>query len=230
MRPAPPIAILLLGCVDRYTITPTDGGAEASIRVASQNATLVTEVVGVTGTDTTRATNGVRGGGDRQGSLDVYSLDYSPNSSLTFSLPCVLRDRPGNEIAVFENAFTVNEDYTFMDPVVVEGSSDGVEFVPFAHSYRGEPGRYSARAQDWQGFAGVHPVLLNVDNNAVDPFSSNAGGDTFDLATLALYEIRFLRLVPAPLRNDPRTGAPYPRDSISNGPDIDGVYVRCDGQ
>ncbi len=38
--------------------------------------------------------------------------------------------------------------------------------------------------------------------------------------------VRYVRLVSARVRTNPDTGAPFPHDPLSDGPDVDGVYVR----
>jgi len=116
----------------------------------------------------------------------------------------------------------------FMDPVIVELSEDGVTWQPLVHDYTAPDERsYSDDPNHWLGFAGVTPVLLHADVNPVDPFDRlAAGGDHFDFAHSDLQAARFVRLVTAPSRINPDTGDYYPRDSISDGADIDGVYAR----
>ncbi|GAB4196206.1 MAG: hypothetical protein OHK0013_03210 [Sandaracinaceae bacterium] len=197
--------------------------------------------------DPARATNGVRGGGELAGSLDVYSLDYRARPSITLAFSGgVVVDGPGADIVVFENGFReIGRDAWFMDPIVVEVSPDGVEWLAFPHDYVAEDEtRYEPRPTAWRGFAGLSPVLLHAETNPVDPFdTTRAGGDAFDLATLgtgsrddaearALAErvraegVAFLRLTSAALLTNPDTGLPYPRDPISDGADIDGVAAR----
>ena len=126
---------------------------------------------------------------------------------------------------------------TFMDLVVVSVSDDGETFVDFPHDYVAiDESEYSSSAADWPGFAGRTPVLLNTDGNSVDPFdAASAGGDGFDLedlptdgaaGRLRASGFRYVRLTTAPSLTNPDTGAPYPRDRISNGADIDGVVAR----
>ncbi|MCS6857738.1 MAG: LIC_13355 family lipoprotein [Sandaracinaceae bacterium] len=186
------------------------------------------------------AINGVRGGGLHAGSTDVYSLDYNERTHITLAFDGGRRaifDGPGADLVVFENAFQIqNSDRFFMDPVIVEVSSDGINFRAFPHEYRPQPGvEYDPRPEAWIGFAGTLPVLLHAENNPLDPFDPVAGGNAFDLADLGrdpeaqeLLEkgIRYVRLTSAAIRINPQTGRPYPRDPLSNGADIDGVFAR----
>nr|MDQ3035769.1 LIC_13355 family lipoprotein [Myxococcota bacterium] len=187
--------------------------------------------------DPSRATNGVRGGGPTQGSLDVYSLDYGERSELVLGWHgAVVTDGPGADLVVFENAFRYEGGH-FMDPVIVSVSRDGETWVDLSHEYAaGDPTRYSPDPDDWIGFAGLTPVLLHADTNPVDPFDPiAAGGDAFDLAELPdegeagvirRDGARYVRLESAAARVNPATGARYPRDPTSAGADIDGVFAR----
>lgn len=212
---------------------------DPSVRLAD----VVTAAPGATGSgagDPMRAVNGVHGAGTGNGSLDVFSLGYTDgtNNFITLSWSTgVLHNGPGADVAVFENPFLIANG-AFMDLVIVEVSLDGVEFRELAHDYTAaDPTMYKADAQLWSGFAGRTPVKLDDDTNPVDPFDAvAAGGDAFDLDTLVgtdavAQEIRakgarYVRLVAAPSRIDPHTGAPYVHDAIANGADIDGLYGR----
>ncbi len=223
------VAMVSLGCADEGTVAYAD---------------TVIEAPGATGEgfrDASRAVNGVRGAGDSMGSLDVFSLGYTPGEDDHIVLRWAgqrVTDGPGADVVVFENAFVVTPGSNFIDAAIVEVSRDGTTWVAFPHDYRAEDdGAYSSSPGDWLGFAGVTPVRLDVDANPVDPFDAEAaGGDAFDLATLpsddpealAIREegLVFLRIVSAHARIDPDTGEPYPAAAISDGPDIDGVYGR----
>jgi len=189
--------------------------------------------------DPMRAINGVRGAGLGSGSFDVYSLGAGEDAFLVIGFGGQrFPDEEGAELVVFENAFQIGEGpFRFMDPIVVEVSVDGVTFVAFPHDYSApDPTQWSADPTHWHGFGGITPVLLNEDEMPGDPFDTMAsGGDAFDLAELPdgadSYRIRsegfaFVRLTSARRMQDPNTGAPYPRDPVSDGPDIDGVYAR----
>jgi hypothetical protein len=224
---------------DAPTVMP-DG--TTTIEPSVHMADMVVAAPGATGTgagDPMRAINGVRGGGFGNGSLDVFSLGYvdGVNNFITLGWSNgLLQNGPGADVAVFENPFRINGG-TFMDLIIVEASLDGIEFRELAHDYTAaDPTVYQASEQLWSGFAGRTPVILNVDTNPMDPFDPEAGGDAFDLDTVVgtdavAQEIRakgakYIRLVTAPSRIDPHTGALYVHDAIANGADIDGVYGR----
>lgn len=224
-----------------------DGGparGDGDVIVGPATPVLAGEVVdapGATGEgfgDPTRAVNGVRGGGPTQGSLDVYSLDYAERTHLVLGFGGgAVTDGPGADLVVFENAFRAEGGGHFMDPVIVSVSRDGETWVDLPHEYAAEdPTRYSVDPEDWIGFAGVTPALLHVEEHPVDPFDPvAAGGDPFDLAALGdegegaairREGARYVRLESAANRVNPATGERYPRDFVSNGADIDGVYAR----
>src|SRR5689334_10454268 len=76
----------------------------------------VVDAPGATGTgfgDPSHATNGVRGGGRTMGSLDVYSIPLDGYLVLGFGGP--IEDGPGDDLAVFENAFEYSDGRTFID-------------------------------------------------------------------------------------------------------------------
>ncbi len=182
--------------------------------------------------DPRRAVNGVRGAGERAGGTDVFSLRHGETIVLRWSGRRVV-DGPGPDVAVFENPFRIDETSWFLDPLVVEVSRDGERWVAFPHDYVAtDETVYSADAADWQGFAGVTPVSLHEEARPLDPFDAAAGGDRFDLADLpstaeadAIRGEGFVFLRLGHPGTNPDTGAPFPRDPVSNGPDIDGVYA-----
>ncbi len=249
------VLLLLSACGDSMSPTtnpgslpdasaPPDAAADSApvIEPSVHLADMVTAAPGATGSgagDSNRAVNGVRGGGFGMGSADVFSLGYMDgvNNFITLSWSSgTLRNGPGADLAVFENGFRI-QNGVFMDLIIVEASLDGVEFRELAHDYTAtDPTLYSSDPQFWSGFAGRTPVVLNVDTNPRDPFDAAAGGDAVALATVGgadavAQEIRakgarYIRLVSAPSRIDPHTGALYVHDSISNGADIDGMYGR----
>lgn len=218
---------------------PVSGDLDPTPRLAD----LVVDAPGATGEgfgDPGRAVNGVRGGGPTTGSLDVYSLDYAARPHLVLAWEGrVVRDGPGPDLVVFENAFrTTGTSAYFMDPAIVAVSCDGATWIDLPHAYvAADPSRYSSSPDDWEGFAGITPVLLHAETNDVDPFDPiAAGGDAFDLATLPAGDpeadairaegARFVRITSAAIVTNPETGMPYPRDPVGSGADIDGVYAR----
>ncbi len=199
---------------------------------------------GVSYGDPDRAVNGVRGSGAYAGSLDVYSLDYRERQHLVLAFSArTISNGSGVDLVVFENGFEETaRDASFMDPVVVEVSLDGERWLAFPHDYVADDETvYEPHPAAWEGFAGVTPVLVNVDRNPIDPFSEMAGGDAFDLdelvgetdeqralaSQLQTEGVRFVRLTSAAVVVNPDTGVPYPRDAVSDGADIDGVAARA---
>jgi hypothetical protein len=232
-----PCALLAAGC-ELGAATSDAGLGEDAASPREGYADRVIEAPGATGEafgDPTRATNGVRGGGAAQQSLDVYSIRPGAWLVLGWSGRRLV-DGPGPDLAVFENPFEYGDGLTFVDAAVVELSADGERWVAPQHDYRAADERvYSAQRSDWSGFAGVTPVSLNEDEQARDPFDPAAGGDLFDLATLPdspeadtirAEGARFVRISPASDHLNPDTGEPFPRDPVSDGPDIDGVAGR----
>ena len=208
--------------------------------LAAACADEVVDAPGSTGIalgDPTRATNGVRGEGDGGGSVDVYSLDLTARDSLTLRWSGrVVVDGPGVDLVVFENAFVKNTPGAgFLEPAIVEVSTDGVEWVAFPHDYLApDETAYSNLLADWMGFAGLSPARLHEEDNPVDPLDPvAAGGDGFDLADLPgpagdavrADGARFLRLRNALTATNPDSGVPYPGDATAAGADIDGVYA-----
>jgi hypothetical protein len=238
---APWVGALCLGALSLATSACVDGTGAMSVL-----ADEIVEAPGATGIgfgDPSRATNGVRGGGTYAGSLDVYSLDYRERRHLVLGFSGEpVRDGPGADLVVFENGFRERErDAYFMDPVVVEVSIDREQWLAFPHDYlASDETTYEPHPAAWEGFAGVTPVTLHAEHGDTDPLAPTAGGDAFDLADLVgrsaeesrlarrLREegVRYVRLTSAALLVNPDTGAPYPRDPVSDGADIDGVAGR----
>lgn len=243
-----PILVMLVPAMLSSTACAVDALTEsesAAELVGVRLADTVVAAPGATGMgfgDPARAINGVRGAGSSAGSLDVFSRGYLPgqNDHLTLAWSNGrLQNGPGADLAVFENPFLIAGGRgSFMDLLIVEVSIDGVEFRALAHDYTAaNPAVYQNNPALWSGFAGRTPVLFHADTNPVDPFdAAAAGGDPFDLDTVVGTDalaaairadgVRFVRLVCAPARVNPDTGANYVRDGASNGADIDGVYGR----
>ena len=125
---------------------------------------------------------------------------------------------------------------SFMDLTMVEVSPDGVSWLSFPVDYTApDESVYETNKAYWEGFAGRTPVWFHEEEFFVDPFFSKmAGGDGFDLASLPEGELKEVmqegvlevRLRSAATVINPDTDAPFVRDPVSNGPDIDGVYAR----
>ncbi len=224
-------------------LTSVEPPAPEALPTDTRPMDLVVEAPGASGEgpgDPQNAVNGVRGGGASTGGTDVYAIPAVNSSFLVLALDGhSIGNGPGAELVVFENPFNYGEGGVFMDQVVVQVSRDGITWVSFPFDFTAEDETsYSTDPADWDGFGGVTPVIFNqdVDPNA-DPFNTEtAGGDAFDLdqldqadpdaAAMTRHGFRFVRLIPACTVLNPDTGRAFVSDPISNGPDIDGVYVR----
>lgn len=220
------------------------GFAWTLIEPVAEPMTEIVDAPGDTGQgtgDAAKAVNGVRGGGRDAGGSDVFSIGFEldENGYLIIGIKDrAIKDGPGTDFAIFENVFSVGDGGMFMDPAVVLLSRDGLSWVPYPFDYiADDETEYSKRPSDWDGFAGVTPVMLNQETNEVDPFDQAvAGGDHFDLANLdpgdpeALairkYGFTVLKIIPAAIILNRDTGEAFVRDPMSNGPDIDGVWAR----
>ncbi len=189
------------------------------------------------------ATNGVRGLGDTQGSIDVFILDRTGSGAsivLEWSGRKVT-DGTGVDFIVYENAFNIlgGGGTRFMEPIVVEVSRDNTNYCGWSPAYSGG-GSYSNNPANWTRFAGVTPVTYNQDTNPLTAGTlvGSGGGDAFDLSdanfdgvsgtgcdTTKRDAIRtsgflYLKLTAATARG-------FPGDSAgTNGPDVDGVIAR----
>jgi hypothetical protein len=242
---APPDGAAPDGAAAADAVPPDASPADARTSPGVALADVVTAAPGASGSgfgDPHNAVDGVRGGGKSMGSVDVYSLGYAGNDSITLAWSAgTLHNGTGPDLAVFENPFVESGGGVFMDQIIVEVSRDATTWRELAHHYAAtDETVYSNDPALWQGFGGVTPVLLNADTNAVDPFDPvAAGGDEFDLdnvvgtdaeaAAIRANGAVYVRLVAAPSRTNPDTGAPYVHDPLANGPDIDGVYGRYVG-
>jgi hypothetical protein len=153
------------------------------------------------------------GAGLSAGSLDVVSLGDGGSITVAFTDNRIV-DEPGPDFTVFENAFNSPGLGLFTEYGVVAASEDGVNFVEFPHA----PGP--------DGLAGRTPVYANADQNDIDPRdTANAGGDSFDLATIGLSSARFLRITdPGATIDDIGNHFPTPGPGKS-GFDLDAVVA-----
>lgn len=221
---------------------PSETQPDDKEKFVCKNAKLADIVVSAPGASELRfhdpemAVNGVRGAGFYAGSMDVYSLESSGEEAsivLSWSGDTAIFDGQGPEFAIFENGFKTSIGWYF-EPMVVEVSSDGVDFIAFPHDYLAEDETvYVSEPELWLGFAGLTPVMLHEELNPVSPFSEDAGGDRFDLADLPDSElgkkvkregVRFIRLTSASACVNRDSGEPFPLEAISMGADVDGVY------
>lgn len=121
-------------------------------------------------------------------------------------------DGPGPDFTVFENAFTYRlgaADRVYAEPAEVSVSADGVTFFSFPFD-----------SLTLEGCAGTAPTYGEHDPG--DPRVS--GGNGFDLATIGVDSIRFVRLrdVTSIILSNPKH--PF-RDPTLNGFDLDAVVA-----
>jgi hypothetical protein len=148
-----------------------------------------------------------RGGGTHMGSLDALSLGRE--GQIVLELGEAVVDGPGPDLIVFENPFVFGATGVFVEPGIVAVSEDGTIF----HEWPCQ-----MNAPEYEGCAGVHPVLANADENELDPTDpSAAGGDAFDLAELGVPRARFVRIVDAGLASG------FGTDNV--GFDLDAIAV-----
>jgi hypothetical protein len=124
----------------------------------------------------------------------------------------VIVDGPGPDFTVFENAFHYKlgqRERIYAEPGQVAVSRDGITFTPFPFD-----------SLTLEGCAGVTPT--NGDKNPTDPTVS--GGDSFDLATIGVDSIRYIRIrdVTSMVLNNP--SHPF-RDLTLSGFDLDAIVA-----
>lgn len=141
-----------------------------------------------------------RGSGEFQGSFDVVSLGNGGVIVLAFR-DGVICDGPGPDFTVFENAFFAAGSTTvFAEVGIVAVSIDGVHFVEFPYD-----------PVTFEGLAGKTPGYSHPDND-IDPTDpAVSGGDSFDLADIALPYAVYVRIT------DPGAAIPDPGNLIPPG-------------
>lgn len=149
------------------------------------------------------------GAGPESGSTDVVSLGCGGSITLAFG-DDVLRDGPGPDFIVFENAFTAGS-IEFVEPAKVLVSDDGEHWRSFPCEPTGEPEAPST-------CAGLSSVSATDAQSALDPES--AGGDAFDLAEVGLSHARFVRIVD---RTEEHYGTRTWCEGAGGGFDLDAV-------
>ena len=128
-----------------------------------------------------------RGAGRLTAGTHVLSLGQRGSITLEF-VDNEVFDGPGPDLIVFENPFLAapgdNPDLGFFELAKVEVSVDGERWVEFPYDTASR-----------KGCAGHRPVLANAKKNRIDPTDPRmAGGDPFDLSTVGLQVIRFIRI------------------------------------
>ncbi|EOQ90291.1 hypothetical protein LEP1GSC202_0474 [Leptospira yanagawae serovar Saopaulo str. Sao Paulo = ATCC 700523] len=189
--------------------------------------------------NSTKAINGICGGGEFSGSLDVYALNLTGvGATLVLSWAGkTVKNVSGIDFIVYENPFRISESsdrYAF-DPMVVHVSFNGTDYCGFDLSGFNPSVVDSNKISSWPGFAGLRPTIYNM---ATKPFTLDelfttvnndfllGGGDGFDLNDLIVggpgancdaaartfiqtNGFKFIRLVSASAVNNPNTGSGY---------------------
>lgn len=135
------------------------------------------------------------GAGTMAGSTDVLSLGDGGSITLEF-VDNRVENGPGPDFIIFENPFYTagNPENVFCEVAFVEVSDNGVDFYRMPNDYDPD-GTPVNNPDNWNGFAGVMPVISHP-NNGVDPTDPDlAGGDAFDLDDVGLNQIRFIRII-----------------------------------
>ncbi|XDD53681.1 LIC_13355 family lipoprotein [Leptospira sp. WS4.C2] len=204
--------------------------------------------------DSSKAINGICGGGELSGSLDVYALNLT-GAGATLILSWAgktVKNVAGVDFIVYENSFRVtesNDRYAF-DPMVVQVSFDGTNYCGFDLSGFNPSVADSNKISSWPGFGGLRPVLYNISSNdlSLDQLFASTGsgfllggGDGFNIDDLitsascdntALTNIKstgfkFIKMISASAVTNPNTGSGYVYPhSYTNGSDIDGVVAK----
>jgi len=92
----------------------------------------------------------------------------------------IVVDGPGPDFTVFENVFTYADGKRFVEPARVDVSRDGIQWSSFPFD-----------STSLRGCAGVTPTVGDAD-----PFNPRlSGGDQFDLESIGVDSIRWIRLV-----------------------------------
>ncbi|MGJ4787321.1 LIC_13355 family lipoprotein [Leptospira koniambonensis] len=150
--------------------------------------------------DSDCSVDGIRGEGNFNGSLDVYSLEASGIGSsiiLRWSGVKVL-PASGIDFIVYENPFFVGVqnnsnsfDNVFMEPLIVEVGNDLTNWCGWDPTYtNSDPNTFVGNPIYWNRFAGITPFVYNQDSNPMtvsevfdtDIVNGGGGGDGFDLA------------------------------------------------
>jgi len=130
------------------------------------------------------------GGGDANGSLDVFAIGTGGEVVLALDTPAL--NGVGTDLIVYENPFQIvlGGFDTYIELLAVEVSSNGVDWARFPNDFDGPPGPYLQGANQlgasvtwFDGFAGVMPAAANPP--LVNPLDVVAGGgDAFDFDDL----------------------------------------------
>jgi hypothetical protein len=220
------IILVIVVCVSSILISQdakiklVDGVEKDDVYVGYAFADIVKDYNGVENKSFPKeyALNGVRGSGDKAGSLDVFVVGEEKYVVFEWKGKSIINGN-GIDFKVFENGFYVTGDKKRMslDLGTVEVSKDGTNWLAFPVSYDKKEKKNSPIGK--KGFVGLTPVYTNIDNNFIKPNLNEAGGDGFDLSDVGIKEgesIKYIKVIDG--------GSSYPDGQIeSNGIDIDGV-------
>ena len=180
--------------------------------------------------------------GGPQGGAGVDVLSLGVGGDVTLGFDVTITNGPGADFIVFENGFSFMG-LTFPEMVIVEVSTNGVDFARFPLRYNGPQMPLGAfDGVPWgvySGAAGLVPPLANVLTNTLDPRNPvEAGGEALDLDDLAddplvqmglvdLNAIEFLRLIDIESGTivDSRGVTIYDTGGPDGNADIDAVAV-----
>lgn len=149
------------------------------------------------------------------GSEDVLNIGVGGSVTVEF-VDNVIYDGPGPDFTVFENPFYIGGDFSrvYLEPGIVFVSSDNDSYTSFPADYE-MPEEVPPGGDDdpdhYHYIAGIRPVFSNPENG-IDPLDPDiSGGDSFDLADIALQaekdgvdinNIRFIKIVDVIRRED----------------------------
>ncbi len=127
------------------------------------------------------------GGGTTNGSIDVVSLGFDETAEggyiiLRFDKTIINGD--GVDFKVFENAFSQDATFNFIEAARVFLSEDGSIWYEFPNSFSGDVNNLDDTQNpfNYSGFAGIWPVLSNWKvTGSPKPEDADSGGDFFDL-------------------------------------------------
>jgi len=147
--------------------------------------------------DSKKAINGICGGGETSGSLDVYAFNLT-GAGATLILSWggkTVKNVSGVDFVIYENPFKLSDSsdrYAF-DPMVVQVSFDGTNYCGFDLSGFNPSTADSNKITSWPGFGGLRPVFYNMATKKFtleQLFTSSGngfltgGGDGFNLDDL----------------------------------------------
>ena len=115
-----------------------------------------------------------KGAGQYAGSLDVFVIGDGKEAIFEIK-GYSLTNSSGNDLKVFENGFEFINDSMSWDLGTFEVSPDNVNWYGF------EP-----KDNPKRNMVGLKPVIVNFEENNIDPRNNEAGGDAFDLSNAKL--------------------------------------------